>query len=169
MTRECTMRLQPAPCRPERRIFPGPDKLLFVEMRKPLGLDVTALLSVLLISESRSASGILNSYRLKPVGLVATESRLKENRGARTLRATSASAADTRCRSKKLVSRKSRHGTLRACATSIFQQRLLEWTDWRLVNVNPDRRIGNPFPHRRWSIRVTQLRLHGGWKDHLLE
>jgi hypothetical protein len=87
-------------------------------MRKPLGLDVTALLSVLLISESRSASGILNSYRLKPVGLVATESRLKENRGARTLRctlrATSASAADTRCRSKKLVSRKSRHGTLRA-------------------------------------------------------
>jgi len=50
-----------------------------------------------------------------------------------------------------------------------FYGSLVELTAWRFVDVKPCRRLGNPVPHRRRSVRVGQLRLHGGWQDHFLK
>ena len=44
-----------------------------------------------------------------------------------------------------------------------------KWTGWRFLDIKPCRRMGNPVPHRRRSVRVGQLRFHGGWQDHFLE
>jgi len=50
-----------------------------------------------------------------------------------------------------------------------FHRSLAEWRGWRFLDIKPCRRIGNPVPHRRRSVRVGQLRFHGGWQDHFLE
>ena len=39
----------------------------------------------------------------------------------------------------------------------------------RFADVKPNRRIGNPAAHRKWRVRIRQLRLHGGWQDDRLK
>src|ERR1035441_4950394 len=50
-----------------------------------------------------------------------------------------------------------------------FHGTMVELMAGLFVYFKPGRRIGDPVPYRRWSVRVRQFGLHGGWQGHFLK